>query len=48
MAKIVNHKDQKGFLSMGKKWPNLGAAKNTIREGQKKFTVDDKRTKIKI
>ena len=48
MNKYVNHKDQKGFLNMAKKWGNKGVPKNQVAEGAKKFKVDDKRTKIKV
>ena len=43
-----NHRDQKGFCTMKKKWPNMGVPRNKLHEGAKKFKIDDKRTKIKV
>lgn len=47
MAKWKGHSDNAGFLSMNKRWSNLGKPRNKLAEGTKKFKLMEKRTKIK-
>ena len=45
--KFVNHKDQKGFLNMSKKWGNKGVPRNTLAEGATKTKISDTRTQFR-
>jgi len=47
MAKITNHKDQKGFCGCSTKWNNMGKKKSMLMEGSKMFKTNEKRTKLK-